>query len=140
MNNRPRAVVVLISVFLAGCIIGATGSFYWLRKHPESLFRTNMGPYRMWNQRQKNPMEDLKLTPQQEAGFKEIMDGMRKKLDGLRMEQDHKFEAIRAETNQKLLAIMNEEQQKKFTEFIKQMEDARKRMPRRMDRFEPPRR
>ena len=32
MKDRPRALAVLIAVFLLGCLAGSAGSYFWLKK------------------------------------------------------------------------------------------------------------
>jgi hypothetical protein len=138
MTDRPRALAVLIAVFLAGCIVGAGGYYFWLKKTAAPAFqgreidRPPRGP-----ERQRRP-DFLQLTPEQQKRFGEIMAESRKQLDALRNEQAPKFDAIRSETNGKLRAILNEEQKKKFEAFLKEMESRREREPRRRGPEPPP--
>jgi Spy/CpxP family protein refolding chaperone len=137
VTDRPRALAVLIAVFLLGCIAGAAGSYYWLKKGLSfgEMHGQNMPP----SSRRPGPGSppDLRLTPEQDARFKEIMTDFRNQLDAVRAEQSDKMEAIRAETNRKLAAILNQEQQKKFNEFLKSRETMRRHPPRGRD-FSPP--
>lgn len=130
MSDRPRALALLIAVFLLGCIIGAAGSYFWTRKlmPPPFPMSRDMNPQRIQG-RPRLP-ELLKLTPDQEARRKEIMAESRRQLDALRANQIAQIEAIRMETNKKLSAILNEEQRKKFSAFLKEIEDRRMRSPR----------
>jgi Spy/CpxP family protein refolding chaperone len=87
--------------------------------------------------------EFLKLTPEQDARFREIMaesfrelgklrtkqEPIFRQLDQLRQEQEPQLEAIRTETNRKLMTILNEEQKKKFSEFLKETENWRGHPP-----------
>jgi Spy/CpxP family protein refolding chaperone len=129
VTNRPRALIVLIAVFLAGGIVGSAGSYYWLRRSEGSRIRVRGNVRAPVQERQRLP-ELLKLTPDQENRFKEIMAESRRQLDALRAEQAPKIEEIRSETNRKLYAILNGEQQKEFAAFLKEMENRRKRSPR----------
>jgi Spy/CpxP family protein refolding chaperone len=137
VTNRPRALAVLIAVFLVGCIAGAFGSYYWLKKdrnvrgrHEENGPPPPQGHPRL--------PELLQLTPAQDARSKEIMAETRKQLEALRTDQAPTIEAIWADTNRKFLAILNPEQQKKFNAFLKEREEMRYRMPRDRDGFRPP--
>ncbi len=71
----------------------------------------------------------LQLTPEQQARFREIMAESRRQLFQLQLEQSPKIQAIRHETNRKLIAILNEDQQRKFESFVKEMENRRRRRP-----------
>ena len=128
MTDRPRALAVLIAVFLLGCIAGSAGSYLWLRDTREHG-RREMQNFRPGSPEGRQRMPDLSLTPEQEAQFGKIMQEMRRQFDELRMQQEPRFEAIRSEFNQKLMSILNEEQKKKFSEFLKEMEDRRMRSP-----------
>lgn len=136
MTDRPRALAVLIAVFLVGCIAGAAGSYYWLKHNTEARHRQGEEGPPLPQGRQRLP-DLLKLTPEQDARFKEIMQESRKQLDALRAEQIPKIDAIRAETNRKFSAILNPEQQKRFDAFLKEWENTRRHPPRGRG-FEPP--
>jgi len=147
MTDRPRALAVLIAVFLVGCIVGAAGSYYWLKKdYAPRNWRRAEGPPPPQGRQRFRP--DLQLTQEQDARFREIMTEYYKqlealraeqapKLEALRKEQSPKIDAIRAETNRKLEAILDPEQKKKFDAFLKEMENMRRRPPRGRE-FRPP--
>ena len=136
MSNRPRALAVLIAVFLLGGIVGSAGSYFWfgnLRSTP--VERARNGPPQM--PERKTLPELLNLTPDQVTRFREIMSEARQKLGALRIEHEElsqeqapKIEQIWADTNRKFSAILNEEQKEKFEAFLKEMETMRKRPPR----------
>ncbi len=130
MTDRPRALAVLIAVFVLGCVLGSAGSYMWLRhSEPPSARNMRSFPAGSGPGRQRLP-ELLQMTPEQENQFREIMAESRKKLESLRTEQEPKIEAIRAETNRELLSVLNPDQQKKFDGFLKEMEQFRRRPPR----------
>ena len=160
MTNRPRALAVLIAVFLVGCAAGASGSYYWLKKDSDSRnrHREEDSPGLQGRQRWMQFLQSLRLTSEQDAQFKEIMaesrkqveplwkqqepvlkqmDPLRKQLDAMREEQFAKLDAIRTETNRKLSAILNPEQKKLFEAFVKEAESMRRYPPRGRE-FGPP--
>lgn len=142
MTDRPRALAVLIAVFLLGCILGSAGSYLWLRNPvgPPTRAIRNLPPGPGGPGGHQRFSELLQLTPEQESRFREIMAESRRQLDALRTEQVPKLEAIRAETNRKLMSVLNEEQKKKFAAFLKEMGDRGERRPPRGGRgMEPPR-
>ncbi|MBP1625202.1 MAG: hypothetical protein H6Q07_3224 [Acidobacteria bacterium] len=130
MTDRPRALAVLIAVFLLGGILGASGSYLWFRNQPvpqRGVRDFRPGPGGPGGRLRFNDM--LQLSPEQEVRFREIMGEMRGKLDALTAEQSPKIEAIRTETNRSLMSVLNAEQKKKFADFLKQMEVGRRREP-----------
>jgi Spy/CpxP family protein refolding chaperone len=129
-TDRPRALVVLIVVFLLGGIIGSAGSYYWLRTSADSRIRGRESPRSFSPERQR--LSDLlQLTRDQQTKVKEIIAESRRQLNALQIERAPKIEAIQSETNRKILAILTEEQQKKFAAFLKETESRRKNSPRR---------
>jgi hypothetical protein len=150
MTDRPRALAVLISVFFAGCIIGALGFSVWARKHPEfpAIRATTpaIGSQRRGGGPRQWFFQMLQLTPEQEKLVSKIMDERRSrfdvlekeyapKYDGLRAQQEPQAKAIMADVNNKISAVLNETQKKKFTEMQKRFEERRGRGPRREGGF-----
>jgi len=163
MNDRPRALTVLICIFLAGCIIGALAFFLWARRslefsrfhgRPEGFGfarRGGPGPQGPWLP------QLLNLTPDQNRRYMEAMSEFRKKLDSLRQEQERtdryktlmdefrqlrteqepKVREIESEMNRKITEILDQDQRQKFLKWLKDFEDRRMRGPRR-EWFGPP--
>jgi hypothetical protein len=149
VKDRPRALAVLVAVFLLGCLAGSAGSYFWFKKSLDSSRRlpdlregaTKEGP----RPRPEPPRfkQILDLTPEQDAQFNQIvaesrkqMSEFRKQTDAFHSEQDNKIKAIISEMNRKINVILNEEQKKKFAAWQKEF-DSRRRSPRRRD-FPPP--
>lgn len=138
MNERPRAIAVLIAVFLVGCMAGSAGSYFWLRR---SLAGPMQSADRMMPRhfrRGPHLPELLSLTPEQDARFRQVMDELREQLQALDVERAPKIDRLRIETNRRLSAILSEEQRRKFESFIKEMEARRKRAPHGPDVGPPP--
>ena len=140
MTDRPRALAVLIAVFLLGGIAGSGGMYFGQRHLHNSDKRANQafppGP-QQGRQRMK---EQLQLTSAQETQFGKIMAESRKQMDVVRAqdqpkiekifsEQQPKIEAIVTETNKKLMAVLNPEQQQKFEALWKEMNARRRHSP-----------
>jgi hypothetical protein len=140
VTDRPRALAVLITVFLLGCIIGSAGFYYWFEKKPNIPVANGRNGLPPGPPRQSLP-ELLQLTPDQEKRYREIMSEAHKQHESLRREQEEMWDKLRAEqapkikeiwaeTNRKFSAILNEEQKERFDAFLKEMEAMRKRPPR----------
>jgi Spy/CpxP family protein refolding chaperone len=152
VKDRPRAFVILIAVFLVGCLAGSAGSYFWLKRSLHSDRRPpDFGDNAIRNGPPARPEPPnfkaiLDLTPEQDARFKEItteyrkqMAEFRKQTDSFHFEQDTKIRAILTEMNRKLSSILSEEQKKKFEAWQKEFENTRRRPPRRRDFPPPPR-
>ena len=155
MTKRPRALIVLLAVFLVGSIAGAAGSYYWLKQNmrPSQNHRRESGsPSMQGRQKWRQLLNSLQLTPEQDARFKEIMmeswkqmeelrkeaEPIRKQMNTLMEEQEPKIGAIRTETNRRFSAILNREQKEKFDAFLKEAESMSHRPPRGRDFGSPP--
>jgi Spy/CpxP family protein refolding chaperone len=155
VTNRPRALAVLLAVFLVGCIAGAAGSYYWLKRNPQvqSHRRQEGPPGLQGRQRWQELLLSLRLTPEQDARFKEIMMESWKQMEQLRKQSEPlwrqleamrnaeipKLEAIRTETNRKVTQILNPEQRQKFEAFLKNADMMRRHPPRDREFGPPPR-
>lgn len=139
MTDRPRALAVLIAVFLLGGIIGSGGTYWWTKKYQAAGTVQNRRP----GPRPERPRwrEVLQLTPEQAEQFEKIMAESRKQMQSVRAEQEPKIQrlfseqgprldAIIAETNKKLMAMLDKDQQKKFESLLKEMNSRRGRLPR----------
>jgi hypothetical protein len=149
VKDRPRAIAVLIAVFLIGCLAGAAGSYFWV-KRSASLNRRlpdfRGGAMREASMPRPEPprfKEILGLTPDQDASFQKIigetrnqMAETRKQMDAFHFQQDAKIRVLISDMNGKLNSVLNEEQKKKFAAWQKDFESKR-RPPRRRD-FPPP--
>jgi hypothetical protein len=151
VRDRPRAIVVLIAVFLLGCLAGSTGSFFWLKKSPEpnrgvQEYRESPGKNgRMPRPEPPNFRQILQLTPEQYDQFQKIIGeyrkaigGIRKQTDDFHFEQDKKIKSVLSEMNGKLTAVLNEEQKTKFEAWQKEFEKTRRRPPRGREGPPPP--
>ena len=143
MRDRPRALIVLISVFLLGFLAGSAGSYFWLKRSPD--YRNGAmkdGP--MPRPQPPNFKQILQLTPEQDAQFKVTvaeyrrrMTEFRKNADAFHFEQNAKIQGILTEMDRKIYSILNDEQKKKFAAWKKEFENTRRRPQRRRD-FPPP--
>jgi len=143
VTDRPRALAVLIVVFLLGCILGSAGFYYWFGKSSEiPVSGRENGPPRI-PERQRMPTlpELLQMTPDQEKEYRKIMSETRGQWGALRTEQEEMWSDLRArqapkiaeiwaETNRKISDILDEQQKEKFNAFLKEMETMAKRPPR----------
>lgn len=148
VTDRPRALIVLIVVFLLGGIIGSAGSYIWFRKAPGPKGRM-MQEFPPEFAQGRHGFGDLKLAPEQERQFREITAESHRKIqeviarhqpqfEAIISKQQPEIEAIVFETNRKLMSILNEDQKKIFESFLKEMENWRMGPPHGGRRMDPP--
>jgi Spy/CpxP family protein refolding chaperone len=125
MTDHTRAVAVLIAVFLLGCLVGGAGFYFWSPR----VDVPGPGPFQFAGRPPRPLNELLKLSPEQEVKFREIMGESRKKIDSAMSANAPRLEAIRAEMHRQVLAILNDEQKQKFEAFTAEFERRRERRP-----------
>lgn len=129
MRDRARALIVLIGVFLLGCILGISGSYFWFAKYAAPRYEARVDGPPSPRGRPRVP-EFLKMTTAQESQFREIMMESRRQLDTLQTEQWPKIEAVLDAANKKIYSILDPQQKIKFDEYMKDMKKHRSRDPR----------
>ena len=138
-DDRPRALAVLIAVFLIGILIGAAGSYLWL-KPSANMGRPMDGKILPPPDNPYPEPPEFNLTSEQKQKLEEIWKETGQKMGSLMQEQRKleddgfkKREAIMAENDQKVRAVLNNEEQKAmFDSWIEEVREWRKRSPRRM--------
>jgi hypothetical protein len=127
MKDRPRALAVLVAIFLIGIILGTAGSYFWFKpsaavdKPPDN----RRSPSPKMQARPRFPFDELNLTSEQVEQFREIGKDTGEKFEALGKEQ-WKYEAelaekrnrIWEENNNKIRSILNEEQKVVFDDFL----------------------
>jgi hypothetical protein len=119
MSSRGRALAVLIAVLLVGCLLGVAGLHLW-----EKRFQGDRG-FLYPSREQGHPnrlVERLRFTSEQQVQFKAILEDSRRQIKAGRVEMEQKLDAIRAQTNGRIAAMLNEEQKKKFEQFLREAE------------------
>lgn len=141
MKDRPRALAVLVAIFLIGAIIGTAGSYFWFKpgavvdKPPD----TRRLPSPKGQAPPKFPWNELNMTSEQVEQFREIGKETSAKIETLRKE-NWKYEAdlaekrnnIWKENNSKIRAILSEEQKVVFDDFMEKSHDWFESAPRRI--------
>lgn len=137
MKDRMRALIVLIAVFVLGCFLGATGSYFWFAKYAKSPIAARENGPPPPHGRPRLP-ELLEMTHDQESQVGEIMKESRRQLDALQTEQRPKIEAVLEATNRKISSILDEKQKAKYKTFLEELNKWRSREPHGGGRFGPP--
>ena len=136
MRDRPRALAVLVAIFLIGILIGAAGSYLWLKSSADSSrFSDNRRPTPPPPDKPESPkFPELNLTPDQEQKFREIGMETRGKMNAFIEEQraalDKQRDSIFWENVSKARAILDEEQKGMYNDWVEKMREWWKRSPR----------
>ena len=123
-NARLEASVLVLVVFLLGLLLGGVGSHLW----DERVFSqepVNTNPTR--DQVIKDLTQRLQLTADQQKQITVAIDDTRAKWQALSAPLDAPREAIRQQGRANIRAVLTPEQQIKFDDFLKRLDEQRKK-------------
>jgi Spy/CpxP family protein refolding chaperone len=122
-TNREAAVLVLV-VFLLGIVLGGLAVHVWgdriWAQQPTSGAKSR-------DQVIANFTRELSLTPDQQQQLGSIVDDTRAKWRSLYGPLDGQHEQIRQQGREKIRAILTPEQRPKFEDFLKRLDEQRKK-------------
>lgn len=123
--NR-KAIALLFLVLALGIALGAVGAtvvnrhVYAARVRVPSTIPNAMRPLNRLTQ-------DLSLTPDQVKQVSTILGSMQTKYDGIRVEMSPQFEQVRQTGREQIREVLTPEQQAKFEDYLKRLDEDRKR-------------
>jgi hypothetical protein len=120
--NR-KAVALLILVLVLGIALGAVGTTLVNRRVYGARVLRTPDPAR--------PVvrltQDLSLTSDQAKAVSGILDEMQSKYDGIRQQMGPQFEQVRQQGREQIRQLLTTEQQPKFEDFLRRVDEDRKR-------------
>jgi len=127
-NGSWRARVTVLGVFALGVALGALAMDFYQRgawgRGPEGPPRRGESARERYLQRL---VKELKLTPEQTEQVRRILDETRQEFLRLRDEMRPRFEEIRRRSRERLRAVLTPEQQAKFEEMMRRLDEERER-------------
>ena len=115
MKNRTRALAAIFAVLLLGCVLGI-GGYHFLGKRIQK--NPTVSETRRAQSHTGRLAIRLQLTKEQEAQLNSILEDSRLQINTGRAEWESKLQTIRTKTNERIAAILNDEQRKKFQQFL----------------------
>ena len=124
-KGRREAALLVSVVFLLGILFGALGNHLWAGHVAKAQSAVNTTPTR--NQVLDDLTERLQLTPEQQKQVAAAIDDTRAKWQALYAPLDAPREQIRQQGRANIRAALTPEQQTKFDEFLKRLDEQRKK-------------
>jgi hypothetical protein len=124
-KGRREAAFLVFVVFLLGIVFGALGNHLWVGHVSGAQPPLNTKPTR--NQVVDDLTQRLQLTPDQQKKVATTIDDTRAKWQALYSPLDAPREQIRQEGRANIRAILTPEQQTKFDDFLKRLDEQRKK-------------
>jgi flagellar biosynthesis chaperone FliJ len=123
-SARKEAAVLVFVVFLLGLLLGGVGNHLWdERVHGQE--QVNTKPTRQ--QVLDDLTQRLQLTPDQQTKIAAQIDDTRSKWQVLYAPLDAPREQIRQQGRANIRAVLTPDQQSKFDEFLKTLDEQRKK-------------
>lgn len=129
-NARLEAAALVFVVFVLGILLGGVGSHLWDERvegqvQAQTAAQLNLKPTR--NQRVNDLTQRLQLTPEQQKQVAAAIDDTLSKWQTLYAPLDAPREQIRQQGRAGIRAVLRPDQQIKFDDFLKQLDEQRKR-------------
>ncbi len=129
-NARIEAAVLVFVVFLLGILLGGVGGHLWDERvqgqvQAQNAAQLNLKPTR--NERVNDLTQRLQLTPEQQKQVGAVFDDTVSKWQALYAPLDAAHEQIRQQGRANIRAILTPDQQLKFDDFLKQLDEQRKK-------------
>ncbi len=118
-----RAYLYFTLTIILGAVLGGAGVYYFLwhsgrLQHPGGFNKAHA---------EAHLKKDLNLSDPQMQQLDQIFNESSKKMADLQKQLDPQFQAIHMETRARIRQILDPDQAKKFDEFVRQMDERRKR-------------
>ncbi|HTZ99513.1 MAG TPA: hypothetical protein VMB02_04215 [Candidatus Aquilonibacter sp.] len=120
---RREAAALFFVVFLLGVLLGGVGVHLWGERVLAKPVNTN--PTR--SQVIAECTRELQLTPDQQKQMVAIIDQTRSKWTALYAPLDPQYEKIRLDGRAQIRAILRPDQQAKFDDFMRRIDEQRKK-------------
>src|ERR1700722_6973850 len=123
---RSEAAALVFTVFLLGTLLGGVGGHLW----DERVLGEQSPPAKTERTREQvvnNLTKELQLTADQQKQFGAIIDDTRSRWQALYTPLDATKEQIREEGHAKMRAILTPDQQLKFDDFLRRLDEQRKK-------------
>jgi hypothetical protein len=129
-NARLEAALLVFVVFVLGILLGGVGSHLWDERvegqvQAQTAAQLNLKPTR--NQRVNDLTQRLQLTPDQQKQVAAAIDDTLSKWQTLYAPLDAPREQIRQQGRAGIRAVLTPDQQIKFDDFLKQLDEQRKK-------------
>jgi Spy/CpxP family protein refolding chaperone len=124
-NARLEAAVLVLVVFALGILLGGVGSHLWDERVLGQTAPINLKPTR--DDRVNGLTQRLQLTPEQQKQIAGTIDDTLAKWKALYSPLDDQREAIRQQGRANIRAVLSPEQQVKFDDFLKQLDEQRRK-------------
>jgi esterase/lipase len=123
---QQKATLWLAMVFVLGAALGGLLGYSFAHRS-YAAEPAVLSPEAKRAQRKEKLTHDVGLTPDQQKQVTEILDQAQGEYQAVHKVVDPQIEAVRQKTRDKIRAVLTDDQQPKFEEFLRQLDEERKR-------------
>ncbi|HEX8999679.1 MAG TPA: hypothetical protein VGB07_07250 [Blastocatellia bacterium] len=118
LNNKHKAQLIIISAFVLGIIVGASGQYLVLHNSLSKPANSNQEIL-------DSLTREVKLTKDQRSQVEQIINESQVKYQDLRTQTRPLYDAVRNETRKRISAILSPEQQTLFDQRNRELDAKR---------------
>ena len=118
LNNKHKAQLIIISAFVLGIIVGASGQYLVLHNSISKPANSNQEIL-------DSLTREVKLTKDQRSQVEQIINDSQVKYQDLRTQTRPLYDAVRNETRKRISAILSPEQQTLFDQRNRELDAKR---------------
>jgi esterase/lipase len=123
---QQKATVWLAIVFVLGAALGGVFGYYFAHRSYASE-RTVLSAEARRAQRREKLTREVQLTPDQQKQVIAILDQSQVEYKAIHDVMDPRIEAVRQKTRDQIRGLLSADQKPKFEEFLRRMDEERKR-------------
>ncbi|HEY6129646.1 MAG TPA: hypothetical protein VIW23_15855 [Candidatus Acidoferrum sp.] len=126
-NIRQRATLWLAIVFVLGAALGGVLGYAFAHRS-YAAEPTVLSAEARRAQRREKLAHEVGLTPDQQKQVGAILDQAQTEYKAMHAVMDPQVEAVRQKTRDKIRGLLSEDQKPKFEEFLRKLDNERKRV------------
>ena len=126
-NIRQRATLWLAIVFVLGAALGGVLGYAFAHRS-YAAEPTVLSAEARRAQRREKLGHEVELTPDQQKQVGAILDQAQTEYKAMHAVMDPQVEAVRQKTRDKIRGLLSEDQKPKFEEFLRKLDNERKRV------------
>src|SRR6476660_6592176 len=125
---QQKATLWLALVFALGTALGAFLGYAFAHRSYASAAPTQLTAEQRRAQKREQLARDVGLTAEQQSQLNAILDEAQSEYKAIHAVSDPQVDAVRQKSRDKIRQILNPDQKAKFEEFIRRMDEERKRL------------
>jgi Spy/CpxP family protein refolding chaperone len=123
---QQKATLWLVVVFVLGAALGGVLGYSFAHRSYASE-RVVMSPEAKRAQRREKLTRDVQLTPDQQKQVVAILDQAHVEYNAIHNAMNPQIESVRQKTREQIRGLLTADQKPKFEEFLRKMDEERKR-------------